>query len=134
MNCQFARHFQLICPAESCSCTFPLEVLQRLLARVSILTHGSAAREFHRERARSVGLKMRGRVRGHRASLTCNGDLAARRAAEPWCEQKSESAFEHMFAKLRRILIAARSTPTAGDQPGPDIIRHYAQACATAAA
>lgn len=58
---------------------------------------------------------------GHHAE-----NFASRRAAEP--------AFEDMLAKLRRTIVAARFTPTACQQPAPDIIRDYTLACAVAAA
>ena len=61
-------------------------------------------------------------------------DLLTRQSAEPWYRSKTETAFEDMLAKLRRALIAARSTTTTPHPLDPNIIRDYQLACAAAAA
>jgi hypothetical protein len=61
-------------------------------------------------------------------------DIDARRADQPWYDDKTEPAFEDMLIKLRRTLIAARFSPAAPGQPTSDEIRSVTTAWAAAAA
>jgi hypothetical protein len=61
-------------------------------------------------------------------------DVALRRQAEPWYDDKTEPSFEDMLAKLRKTLIASRFSTVRPGQVDPDLLRDYALACAAAAA
>ena len=50
-------------------------------------------------------------------------DAAEHRAARPWYTTKTDPAFSDMLAKLRRVIIAARSIPAAAGQPSDVEIR-----------
>jgi DDE superfamily endonuclease len=61
-------------------------------------------------------------------------DIDARRADQPWYDEKSEPAFEDMLIKLRRTLIAARFSVVGPAQPTTGEIRAVTSAWAAAAA
>jgi len=49
-------------------------------------------------------------------------DAQARRTAAPWYTSKTEPSTADMTAKLRRVIIAARSKRVYADQPEPEEI------------
>lgn len=59
-------------------------------------------------------------------------DAAERRARSPWYTSKAEPSLSDMAAKLRRVIIAARFTPTRPGQPTDAEIRAVQQAWAEA--
>ncbi|WP_327241481.1 IS701 family transposase [Streptomyces sp. NBC_01320] len=61
-------------------------------------------------------------------------DVAERRERAPWYTTKAEPALSDMAAKLRRVIIAARFTPTRPGQPTDEEIRAVQQAWAAAGA
>jgi len=61
-------------------------------------------------------------------------DIDGRRAAQLWYRAKAEPAFEDMLIKLRRVMIAARSSGTRPGQPDDDQIRAVLAAWETAVA
>ena len=62
-------------------------------------------------------------------------DLRRRDATpSPWYRHKDDIAFEDMFAKLRRTLLAAQITSVADSSARPNKYRDYELACAAAAA
>ncbi|WP_327241531.1 IS701 family transposase [Streptomyces sp. NBC_01320] len=61
-------------------------------------------------------------------------DVVERRERAPWYTTKAEPALSDMAAKLRRVIIAARFTPTRPGQPTDEEIRAVQQAWATAGA
>jgi len=61
-------------------------------------------------------------------------DVTGRAIAQPWYRTKTEPSYEDMILKLRKTIIAARSTTVTPGQPDPDLLHDYALACAAAAA
>jgi SRSO17 transposase len=61
-------------------------------------------------------------------------DVAERRERAPWYTTKAEPALSDMVAKLRRVIIAARFTPTRPGRPTDEEIRAVQQAWAAAGA
>jgi hypothetical protein len=59
-------------------------------------------------------------------------DAADRRERAPWYTTKAEPSLSDMVAKLRRVIIAARFTPTSPSRPTDEEIRAVQQAWATA--
>ena len=60
--------------------------------------------------------------------------IDARRADQPWYDDKTEPAFEDMLTKLRRTLIATRFCAACPAQPTTGEIRAVTSAWAAAAA
>jgi hypothetical protein len=60
--------------------------------------------------------------------------VRGRRATAPWYAAKACPAYLDMIIRLRRVLIAAQSSPEVSRQPAPEEIRAIRMAWAEAAA